>query len=194
MINYIVGKLIEKETNKIVLDKDGLAFDIYFPSTSMYSVNIGDELKVYIHLAFSQDDISMYGFLTKEDKKMFELLLVVNRLGPKGAMNIISTLGSEKIKSAIVKKDSKTFSSISGIGSKVADKIIIDLYDKVKLMEISDIVDDSTGNKYLQLQNEAIEALVTLGYAKKTAESLISKVELNDDIKVDELIKLALKK
>lgn len=194
LINYIVGKLVEKGTNKIILDKDGLAFDIYFPLTSMYNINIGDEIKVYIHMAFSQDDISMYGFLTKEDKEMFEYLLIVNRLGPKGAMNIISTLGSEKIKSAIIKKDSKAFSSISGIGSKVADKIIIELADKVKSMQVGDIGEDYSPNKYLQIQNEAIEALVALGYTKKTAESLVSKVELNEDMKSDELIKLALKK
>ena len=194
LINYIVGKLVEKGTNKIILDKDGLAFDIYFPLTSMYNTNIGDEIKVYIHMAFSQDDISMYGFLTKEDKEMFEYLLIVNRLGPKGAMNIISTLGSEKIKSAIIKKDSKAFSSISGIGSKVADKIIIELADKVKSMQVGDIGEDYSSNKYLQIQNEAIEALVALGYTKKTAESLVSKVELTEDMKSDELIKLALKK
>lgn len=194
MINYIVGKLVEKETNRIILDKDGLAFDIYFPLTSMYNINIGDEIKVYIHMAFSQDDISMYGFLTKEDKEMFEYLLIVNRLGPKGAMNIISNLGSEKIKNAIIKKDSKAFSSISGIGSKVADKIIIELADKVKSMQVADIGEDYSSNKYLQIQNEAIEALVALGYTKKTAESLVSKVELTEDMKSDELIKLALKK
>lgn len=194
LINYIVGKLVEKGTNKIILDKDGIAFDIYFPATNMYNINIGDEIKVYIHMAFSQDDISMYGFLTKEDKEMFEYLLIVNRLGPKGAMNIISTLGSGKIKSAIIKKDSKAFSSISGIGSKVADKIIIELADKVKSMQVGDIGEDYSSNKYLQIQNEAIEALVALGYTKKTAESLVSKVELTEDMKSDELIKLALKK
>ena len=194
LINYIVGKIVEKEQNKIILDKDGLAFDINFPTTSTYSINIGEELKIFIYMVFSQDDISMYGFLTKEDKEVFELLLKVNRLGPKGAMSIISTLGSEKIKSSIVKKDSKSFSAISGIGSKVADKIIIELYDKVKTMEIGDVSEDTSGNKYLQLQNEAIEALVALGYTKKTAESLVTKVELTDNMKADELIKLALKK
>lgn len=194
MINYIIGKLVEKESNKIILDKDGLAFDINFPATSMYNINIGEELKIYTHMAFSQDDIFMYGFLTKEDKQMFELLITVNRLGPKGAMNIISNLGSEKIKSAIVKKDSKAFSAISGIGSKVADKIIIDLYDKIKTLGMEVISEDLVGNKYLQLQKEAVEALIALGYTKKTADSLVSKVELTDDMKADELIKLALKK
>ena len=67
LINYIVGKLVEKEQNKIILDKEGLAFDINFPTTSTYSINIGEELKIYIHMVFSQDDISMYGFLTKDD-------------------------------------------------------------------------------------------------------------------------------
>ena len=155
MINYIVGQVVEKETNKIILDKDGFAFDIYFPTSSMYSVNDGDNVKIYIHMVMNDDGISLYGFLTKEDKQMFELLLIVNRLGPKGAMNIISNLGSSRIKNAIVKKDAKAFSAISGIGQKVADKIII---------------------------------------AKKTAEQLVTKVELTDDMKADELIKLALKK
>lgn len=194
MINYIVGQVVEKENNKIILDKDGFAFDIYFPTSSMYSVNDGDNVKIYIHMVMNDDGISLYGFLTKEDKQMFELLLVVNRLGPKGAMNIISNLGSSKIKNAIVKKDAKAFSAISGIGQKVADKIIIDLYDKVKTFDVGEIIDETVDNKYIELQKEAIEALVALGYTKKTAEQLVTKVELTDDMKADELIKLALRK
>ena len=194
MINYIVGKIVEKETNKIILDKDGFAFDVYFPISSMSSVNIGDEIKTYIHMVMNDDGIFLYGFLTKEDKQMFEMLLIVNRLGPKGAMNIISNLGSNRIKNAIIKRDSKAFSAISGIGQKVADKIIIDLYDKVKTLDVSMDNEIKVDNNYLEIQTEAIEALVALGYTKKTAEQLVNKVELTADMKAEELIKLALKK
>lgn len=194
MINYIKGIIVEKENNKIILDKDGIAFDVYFPSSSMYKIDLEKEVKVYIHVVFSQDDIVLYGFLTKEDKQMFELLLVVNRLGPKGAMNIISNLGCANIKSAIIKKDSKAFSSISGIGQKVADKIIIDLYDKMKTIDIDMSEANSINEEQKELQQEAIEALMALGYNKKIAESLINKVEMTENIKLDELIKLALKK
>ena len=195
MINYIVGKLVNKENNIIVLDKDGIGFNIYFPESSFYNINIDEDIKVYIHIAFSQDDISLYGFLTEEDKEMFQLLLKVNRLGPKSAMSIISNLGCIAIKNAILKKDSKKFSSLSGIGQKVADKIIIDLFDKMKNFDLG-IIDDTNNVKdeLLEIKNEAIEALVALGYNKKLAEELVNKVELTKNMKADELIKLALKK
>ena len=200
MINYIIGKLVEIDENQLVIENNGIAYEVYFPKSNIRNLpNVGEELKIYTYMAVKEDDISLYGFFTKEDKKMFMLLITVSGVGPKGAMATISNFGFSELVKIILASDAKKISSVPSIGSKTASKIIIELSDKIKKLNFAssnDLIKESNeyNEKIIGIQNEVIEALCSLGYQKKTATELVNSLDVNENTKADELLKLALKR
>ena len=201
MFNYILGKLKEISDNKIVVENNGLAFDIFFPISNITNLpEIDNEVKIYTYMNVKEDEMSLYGFLTKEDKEMFLKLLTVNGVGPKGALNIISTFGFSTIIKAIRSNDSKLISSVSGIGKKTAEKICIELIDKVNKLEFNpniakDIIKENNEvkNKISDLRDEVTAALVKLGYKESKARELIAKVDIDESMTASDILKLTLK-
>ena len=199
MINFIEGKLEEIKEDKIVVSNGFLAFDINFPKSNMKNLpEVGEKIKVYTYLAVKEDDMSLFGFLTKEDKEMFNKLLSVNGVGPKGALSLISNLGFTILQKSIINNDSKTIASVSGIGQKTASKICIELGDKIAKMKFDGTIDiikenNEKINKLNKIKEEVVLALVALGFQRKVAVEKINQVEFDENITVDELLKLALK-
>lgn len=186
MYNYIIGKLVEIAENRIVVETDGIGFDIFFPSSNIESLpNIGTEVKIYTFMNVKEDEMSLYGFLRKEDKEMFLKLITVNGVGPKGALNIISTLGFSALIKALATNDTKTLAGVKGLGQKTASKICIELGDIDKNM--------LKNNTYSKVQEEVIEALKKLGYKDTKAREMIAKVKDIEGMSTSELLKLALK-
>lgn len=199
MINFIYGKLKEILDNKIVVETGGIGFDIFFPLSNIKNLpEIEGTIKIYTYMHVKEDEMSLYGFLTREDKEMFLKLLTVNGVGPKGALTIISTLGFSTLMKAISSDDSKLIASVQGIGSKTASKICIELGDKVRKMNFEGKIDliktnNELNSKVNAIKDEVVEALVSLGYKENKAREMVATIDISGDEAVSDVLKLALK-
>lgn len=199
MINFIEGKLKEVLDNKIVVETSGVGYDIFFPASNFKNLPaIDEDIKVYTYMHVKEDEMSLYGFLTREDKEMYLKLLTVSGVGPKGALNIISTLGFSTLIKAISNDDSKMIASVQGIGSKTASKICIELGDKVRKMKFDEKLDiikvNNEASKQISvIKDEVVEALIALGYKESKAREMIENIEVEENVSVSDLLKLALK-
>ena len=199
MISYIKGELTEISEGIIVVENNGIGFNINVPATVISSLSsIGEEVKVYTYLQIREDAHSLYGFLTRDDLNMFKMLINVNGIGPKGALAILSTLSPDDLRFAICSGDVKLISSAPGIGNKIAQKIILELKDKVNL---ADVLERSEGNSIenasgseLNAKNEAVEALVSLGYSNSEAVRAVRQIDDADKKDSETILKEALKK
>ena len=166
MISYIKGKLTEVEDGIIVVENNGIGFNIHVPATVISSFSsIGDEVKVYTYLQIREDAHSLFGFLSRDDLNIFKMLINVNGIGPKGALAILSTISPDDLRFAILSDDAKLISTAPGIGSKTAQKLILELKDKIKLEETFESYSKSVNtvktDDVLIAKNEAVEALVS---------------------------------
>ena len=199
MISYIKGELVELTENAIVLDHDGMGFLIMMPASILSKLPaIGSELKVHTYLYVKEDALDLYGFLTKDDLKVFRLLITVSGIGPKGALAILSTMSPDDLRFAVLAGDSKTISKAPGIGSKTAQKLIIELKDKLK---IEDVLDGGADGGYEPQSDmgdtaaaEAVRALTALGYSSADATRAVRQVDGGADMDSEALLKAALKK
>lgn len=199
MISYIKGELVELTDNAIVLDHDGMGFLIMMPASILAKLPaVGSELKVHTYLYVKEDALDLYGFLTKDDLKVFRLLITVSGIGPKGALAILSTMSPDDLRFAVLAGDSKTISKAPGIGSKTAQKLIIELKDKLK---IEDVLDGGADGGYEPQSDmgdtaaaEAVMALTALGYSSADATRAVRQVDGGADMDSEALLKAALKK
>ena len=196
MFDYMIGDVVEVGVDYIVLENNGIGYMI---STSRASViDIGDKYekkKIYTHLNVREDDISIYGFTTEEEIDMFRLLQTVSKIGPRVALGVLSTLTTLDIKLAIVNDDIATLSKSPGVGKKTAERIILELRDKVKIdenvkvqgklpIELNDNIDSS--------EDEVVQALISLGYTQSEVYTAFSRIQ-DTEKTTEELIKLTLK-
>lgn len=198
MISYIKGELVEVTENSIVLDHQGMGFSIMMPGSILDKLpQIGSELKVHTYLYVKEDILDLYGFLTRDDLKIFKLLITVNGIGPKGALAILSALSPDDLRFAVLAGDAKTISKAPGIGSKTAQKLIIELKDKLKIEDVL----DGAGEGYVSQDNmadtasaEAVMALTSLGYSAADATRAVRMVENIQSMDSEAILKAALKK
>lgn len=198
MISYIKGELVEVTEDSVVLDHGGMGFSIMMPGSILAKLPaIGSELKVHTYLYVKEDVLGLYGFLTKDDLKVFKLLITVSGIGPKGALAILSTMSPDDLRFAVLAGDAKTISKTPGIGSKTAQKLIIELKDKLK---IEDVLDGADGGYEAQSDMadtaaaEAVMALTALGYSAADATRAVKLVDSTGDMDSETLLKAALKK
>lgn len=192
MIRYIKGTFAMADVGSIVVETgSGIAFEINVPMGSgLYQNNIGDQIKVLTLMIVREDDMSLYGFEDKENLEMFKKLITVNGVGPKAAMAIMSGLSLLELKKAIATSDTKAISSANGIGKKTAERIILELKEKVDFEGGIDLAAPPV--IFTDSRNEAVAALVSLGYSKNEAMSAVSSVT-EDDLSSEEYIKRSLK-
>ena len=183
MISYIKGELTEIMEDAIVVENNGIGFNIRVPATviSEFSVT-GEQVKVYTYLQIREDAHSLYGFLTRDDLEIFKMLINVNGIGPKGALAILSTISPDDLRFAVLSDDVKLISSAPGIGAKTAQKLIIELKDKIKLSDAFEQAlahqESITGMSVdFSARNEAVEALVALGYGNAEALRAVKNIE-----------------
>ena len=191
MITHIHGKLVEKTPTYIVVDVNGVGYQIKI-SLQTYSALDGELCKLYTHLSIKEDSHTLFGFFEESERYLFRNLISVSGVGPSTAQVILSTYSTEEIIQSITSADVKAIESVKGIGAKTAQRIIIDLKDKVaKGMPTSDLLFDKIDNT---IRTEALSALLALGFAKKAAESKIDKVlkSKSEVTSVEELVKTAL--
>lgn len=199
MYAYIKGELAEKNIDHIVVEAGGIGYLIYVPAQSIdYLPDEGDQIKVYTYLYIREDAMVLYGFLTKDDLEIFKMLITVSGIGPKGGLGILSTLSADDLRFAILSGDSKTISKAPGIGAKTAQRVIIDLKDKMSLEEafekkLENNVDGVQKTLNSSTKNDAVMALSALGYSSAESLKAVSKVDITDDMDVEDVLKLALK-
>ena len=199
MYAYIKGELAEKNIDHIVVEAGGIGYLIYVPAQSIdYLPDEGDQIKVYTYLYIREDAMVLYGFLTKDDLEIFKMLITVSGIGPKGGLGILSTLSADDLRFAILSGDSKTISKAPGIGAKTAQRVIIDLKDKMSLEEafekkLDNNADGVQKTLHSSIKNDAVMALSALGYSSAESLKAVSKVDITDDMDVEDVLKLALK-
>jgi len=197
MISYIKGELVNILADSIIVENNGIGYGMNVPKTVTNQMpQAGTEIKIYTYLYIREDNMSLYGFLTKDDLEVFKLLITVSGIGPKGALGILSTITADELRFAILTGDAKAISKAPGIGKKTAEKLIIELKDKLKIKDISvlesdteDFLDSETNSR-----NEAIMALVALGYSQQEALRAIKASAITEAMDSSQILKLALRK
>lgn len=199
MISYIRGELAAIEEDKVIIDVNGVGFEIFMPAQSMGALPmIGQDVRLHTYMNVREDAMQLYGFLTKDDLKVFKLVIGVSGIGPKGGLSILSQLSPDDLRFAVMANDAKAISAAPGIGKKTAEKLIIELKDK---LSIEDVLNKQAEDDYIRnsasasndMQAEAVQALVALGYGQTEAMKAVKKVELTENITVELILKQALK-
>jgi len=181
----------------MVVEANGVGYKIYAPITTIESAGpVGQEVKVYTYLHVREDAMSLYGFMTQEEMGMFELLITVSGIGPKVALSLISTISPSKFGLAVITDDTKTLTKAPGIGRKMAQRIILELKDKIKKEQLAAVKSDedeavNTGSDNSRV-SEAISALMVLGYTPLEASRAVSAV-YSEDMDLESIIKNSLK-
>ncbi len=196
MFAYIKGSLEEKGSNYIVIDVSGIGYKIFMSDNSIQSIGeIGDTVKVHTYYYVREDNISLYGFLSKEELKMFELLLSVSGIGAKSAISMLSNITPSSFAFAVISNDVATLKGLPGIGAKTAQRIILELQDKLKSEEKlavdgakEQIAEEIYNNENIK---EAIQALQILGYNNREIDKVMKKLK-DEKLNVEELIKKGL--
>ena len=190
MIAHLRGKIEEKFGNFLTIDVNGVGYEIAVPTPDFEAVNLGEEKKFYTYHAVRENAEDLYGFSSLAAKKIFELLISVQGIGPKAAIAILSLAEAEEVRNAIANADAAFISKASGVGKKTAERVIVDLRDKVGIPSHYGV----TETKFTTVQpanDEALDALIALGFPLKEATAALEKVDLN--LSVEERVRLALK-
>lgn len=201
MISFVKGELVEVYEDMIVVENNGMGFNIRVPASLLSELGpIGDTVKIYTYLHVKEDDLSLFGFLTRDDLNVFKMLINVNGIGPKGALAILSTINPDDLRFAVLSDDVKLISSAPGIGAKTAQRLIIELKDKLKLSEAFEAALNNNAAKkdkssaVMSARNDAVEALVALGYGSSEALRAVKQVDDVENKDSEAILKEALKK
>lgn len=194
MIAYIKGNLEMKFENYVVIDVGGIGYKIFMSEKGLEELgSVGQTVKVHTHYHVREDDISLYGFNTNEELKMFELLLGVSGIGAKSAINMLSNITPSSFALAVITNDTSKLVKIPGIGAKSAARIVLELKDKLKTVEATK-KEEGELTKVIEEDNkltEAISALQVLGYNKKEIEKVLEKIN-KDNLSLEDIIRTAL--
>ena len=194
MFAYLKGVFEFRTLDYIVVDVNGIGYKIFMSENSMKKIGeLGSIIKVYTYVKVREDDISIYGFASNEELRMFELLVSVSGIGAKSAITILSNITPSRFALAVITNEVNTLKKLPGIGSKSAQRIILELKDKLKTIDVEDTSSDELKSVISQNNNleELISALQVLGYTKKEVEKIIPKLDNKDD-NLEILIKKAL--
>ena len=193
MISFIKGKNIEISPTKLIVDVNGVGYEILISLRTYSKIKNIDKVNIFTHLNVKEDSHTLYGFYNKKERKTFLDLISISGVGPSTAIVILSSLSASELKKAIVESDVNKIKSVKGIGLKTAERIILELKDKISKQDIEDI-------KFVQsfdntIRNEALSALSSLGISKNVVERHIDNIlEKNINITLEELIREVLKR
>ena len=191
MIEYIKGKITETSPTNAVIECYGIGYDVNISLTTYSLLKEGEDAKLYIYEAIREDAHLLYGFINKRERELFVLLISVSGVGPNTARIILSSFTPDELENVIASGNVGLLKNVKGIGTKTAERIIVDLKDKIKVGDSTFIIGTREGN---EVQEETIAALVMLGYAQAAAKKVVQKLaKENPNYKVEELIKIALK-
>lgn len=197
VISYVKGPVAEIFEDVVVIDTRGVGLEVHVPLSVLERLpGVGMEVKLYTYFQVREDAMCLYGFLNRQDLQMFKQLISVNGIGPKGALGVLSALSPDSLRLAIISADAKAISKAPGVGAKTAQRIILDLKDKI---EMSDLLTPKPeeGNESAVpaggVAQEAIEALVALGYSGAEASRAVRQVDIAETMTSEDVLKASLK-
>ena len=191
MITHLKGKLVEKSPTNVVIEVNGIGYWVNISLTTFSQIPDNENIKLYTHLQIKEDSHSLYGFYSKKEREIFRLLISVSGVGTSTARTMLSSLDPQQVVEAISSNNVSIVQSVKGIGSKTAQRLIIELRDKI--LKIYDL-DETYVNSNNTTREEALSALEVLGINKKSSERLVDNImKENQDISVEEIIKETLK-
>lgn len=194
MIAYLNGNLEYVSNDFVILDVNGIGYQVFISDYTLSKLpQCNSNLKLYTYMNVKEDSISLYGFLSMDEMNMFNTLKTVSGVGPKAALSILSCMRPNEISMAVIIEDINSLSKASGIGKKTAQRIILELKDKMKSTTVFETENIDTNKNSSSAKIEAVEALTALGYSQIEATRAVSG-EYSENMKVEDIIKLALKK
>lgn len=197
MISYIKGPFVELIEDTIIVEAGNIGYQIRVPLSLLEQLpKPGSVVMIYTYFQIREDGAYLYGFLNRQDLLMFKQLIGVNGIGPKGALGILSALRPDELRMAIISGDAKAIARAPGIGAKTAQRVILDLKDKIQvedLLPASEDLPSQPGVFTGQAGKEAIEALVALGYSGLEASKAVKKVEITEDMTAEDVLKASLR-
>ena len=197
MIYCLTGKIVKKSMNAVVLSCGGVGYYAQCPASVAGALpGVGKEATIYTVMSITENDVSLYGFATEQQQACFEMLTAVSGVGPKVVLAILSVMEPDRVALAISAGDHKAFKAASGVGPKLAQRIVLELKDKVAKgfvdgISLEDVAGASADTQASQGSSQAIAALVSLGYSQSEAALAVSKIDAS--LPVEEIIKLALR-
>ena len=202
MIAYLNGILAEIEEENIVIEVNGIGYNVRIPAGMAGRLpQIGEVVKLYTYTSVREDAIGLYGFLSRDDLNMYRQLITVSGIGPKGGLSVLSAMSADELRMAVISQDAKAIAKAPGVGTKTAQRIILELKDKISLedtammREVNQVPQGSMRTGKSQAQTEAVEALTALGYSPSEALRAVKAVlQETPDLDVEALLKAALKK
>lgn len=198
MISYIRGELAAIEEGKAIIDVAGVGYGIFMSGQALSVLpEVGEEVKIYTYLNVKEEAMQLYGFLSRDDLEIFKLVIGVSGIGPKGGLNILSRMSPDELRFAILSGDAKAISSAPGIGKKTAEKLIVELKDKISVEEVLENSSQSSSHEFSAspeagMQAEAVQALTALGYGSQESLRAVKKTS-PECASVEEILKEALK-
>lgn len=195
MIALLRGTLAYKSIDHVIIDVNGVGYRLFIPLSTFYSLPETGEISLYTHTHVREDALLLYGFLTLEEKELFVTLIGISGIGPKLAVNILSHSPVAELKNAIATSDVKRLSGLPGIGKKTAERLVLELKDKIEpVAAATGTRTSSAGSPSAKdLINDVISALVNLGYKENQARKVLENMELAPDVPMEEALKGALK-
>ena len=197
MISYVKGELVSLTEDLAIVENNGIGYNIHIPSAASFGgLEPGMTVKIYTYMNVREDDISLFGFVSEDDLAMFKMLISVSGIGPKNALAILSVLGGNELRVAIISGDAKAISNAPGVGKKSAERVILELRDKIdteSVLTAGGIAAPGAVNVDTSIRGEVIEALVSMGASNSEAFRAAGAVEGADEMSVDQYLKAALK-
>lgn len=202
MIAFLKGEIADLTEGSVVLDVNGVGYEVLVPGQLISMLEgIGQILKLYTYMQVREDAVVLFGFLTRDDLQMFRMLIGVNGVGPKAGLSIMSAMGADDLRFAILADDAKKIARSPGIGAKTAQKIILELKDKLDLEDAfekklasNQITPEAMAAAGSDVVQDAVQALVALGYGSTEALKVVRSVKPTEDMSVEDVLKEALKR
>jgi len=194
MIALLTGQVASKAPDRIILDVNGVGYQVAIPLSSFYSLPEEGSITLHIYTHVREDSLSLFGFLSEAEKEMFILLLSISGIGPKVALNILSHMSCNDLHTALVDENAQQLATLPGIGKKTAERLILELRDKVKKLtaqpELATAQEQTVNSNR---SDDALSALINLGYKEKQAAAAIAKLQPDTEDSMETILKAALK-
>lgn len=197
MISYIRGELALLEEDKVIIDVGGVGYAVFMPGRAMGRLPApGNEVQIHTYLHVKEDAMQLFGFFSRDELAVFKQIISVSGIGPKGGLGILSVLSPDELRFAITANDAKAIAAAPGIGKKTAEKLILELRDKLSADQVWSRAEEQGGTQEMpvqEVQTDAVQALTALGYGNAEALRAVRQVSRSEDMTVEEVLKQALK-
>lgn len=196
MYAYFIGDVVAMQTDSVIMEVNHIGYNIKVSSQTIQTLGqMSGEVKIYTYTYVKEDALSLFGFLTREELELFKKMITVNGIGPKGALAILSSMSVDTLRFAILSGDAKTIAKAPGIGAKTAERLILDLRDKINIEDEFALGSPVNGVSQQEhpAKKEAVEALTALGYSATDALKAVNRVVIEEDTTTEELLKASLK-